>query len=67
MAMIMARHVRQRGMMVKGAKREFRRTDSAARDASKCSSPGSPAARILEPPANPIQGSAEKHGPEGIR
>jgi hypothetical protein len=58
MAMIMARHVRQRGMMVKGAKREFRRTDSAVQDASKWCSPGPPTAPILEPPANPIQGSA---------
>jgi hypothetical protein len=66
MAMIMPSHVRQRGMMVKGGKREFRAADSAARDASKCYSPGLLTASILEPPANPIQGSAEKHGPEGI-
>jgi len=45
-------------MMVKGAKREFRRADSTVPDASKCSSQSPPTAPILEPPANPIQGSA---------
>jgi hypothetical protein len=34
MAMIMGSHVRQRGMMVKGARREFRQTGRITREST---------------------------------